>query len=1032
MNIKMSICLSLLLSVCFSLTAQQRTTYTIEGTVVDETSTPMPGVVVYTKDKITLGTSTDIDGKFSLKSTHGDMLVFSFVGFDKQEYLVTSEQRNLQIQLVPTSEMMEEVMVVGRGSTQRKISSVAAVTSVSAKELQLPTPSVANMLGGKVAGIITMQSSGEPGKNLAEFWVRGIGTFGANSSALVLIDGLEGNINSIDPADIESFSVLKDASATAVYGVRGANGVVLITTKRGEEGKLRINVRSNWSLSHLTRLPEYLRAYDYAQLANEAYEVRGEPAKYSNVELNVIRDGLDPDLYPDVSWQDEMINRNSFKQAYYASARGGGSIARYFVSLGLSDETAAYKVEKDNPAASNTGYKTYSFRSNLDINLTKSTVLYFGSEAYMSINNLPGQINTDYIWQSQASLTPLLFPVRYSTGQLPASGSSNGSTPPSVLINHTGKSSIINNSSLITLALNQDLAALTQGLTIRLQGAYNRWSYLEEHRSMMPALYRATTRNSRGNLVMKEQRAATNVSYSKSENSYRKYHFESTLNYDRAFADHRVGGLIYYYISDEQKTEDALNSLTAIPVRYQGVSSRLTYGFRDTYLLDVNFGYTGSENFMPGKQYGFFPSIALGWVPTSYEWVKNNIAWLDFFKIRGSYGTVGNDRIANYRFPYLTRVATGTGKPWGMASSLETVTVSQGGADNLMWEKALKSDIGVDVRLLNDRILFTVDYFNDQRDGIFQQRVQVPDYVGLTSREMPYGNVGKMRSWGSDGNISFRQDINKQMSFTIRANYTYSHNEVQNWEEAIKDYPYQELSGKPYWAVSGLQSLGFFKDADDVKYSPKQTFGEVMPGDLKYKDINGDGKIDSDDKVPLSNRAMYPLLMYGVGGEFNYKNLTFGILFKGTGQIDYFRNNLGYIPFYSGESGNIPVQFNDPSKRWIPKDYALVHGIDPALAENPNATIPRLQYGNNTNNSQLSDFWKGDARYLRLQEVTLNYNLRVKALQKIGISSLDLQLVGNNLWVWDKVKIFDPEQADKSGTVYPIPAVYTFQVYINL
>jgi hypothetical protein len=347
-----------------------------------------------------------------------------------------------------------------------------------------------------------------------------------------------------------------------------------------------------------------------------------------------------------------------------------------------------------------------------------------------------------------------------------------------------------------------------------------------------------------------------------------------------------------------------------------------------------------------------------------------------------------------------------------------------------MWERALKSDIGIDASFFDGRITFTVDYFNDQRNGIFQERIQIPDYIGLTNN--PYGNVGKMKSWGSDGNIAFSQEINKDMGFTVRANYTYSQNLVQNWEKLNEKYPYQELTGQPLSDVRGYQCLGFFKDEFDIAYSPKQTWGDVKPGDLKYKDINGDGKIDTEDMVPLSFRNMFPLIMYGAGGEFHYKDISLGFLFRGTGKTEYYRNALGYIPFHGGVTGNVPVQFNDPATRWIPMEYALEHGIDPALAENPNAILPRLQYGGNTNNNQTSDFWKGDASYLRLQEVTVNYSLKHNALKKIGIASVDLQLVGNNLYVWDKVKIFDPEQANRTGRVYPIPAVYSFQIYFNL
>ncbi|KAA6343045.1 TonB-dependent receptor SusC [termite gut metagenome] len=466
------------LSMCTTLSAQQRdsTAYVMEGTVSDAMET-LSGVSIIVKGKIG-GTVTDFNGKFSIKASRGEWLVFSFIGFESFEYLVTEEKKNLEIRLLEKSTQIEEVVVTGVG-TQRRISTLAAITTVDVKDLQVPAPSIANMLGGRVAGIVTMQSSGEPGKNLAEFWVRGIGTFGANSSALVLIDGLEGDINSIDPADIESFSILKDASATAVYGVRGANGVVLITTKRGEAGKLNIVGRANWSLSQLQRLPKYLRAYDYAQLANEAYELRGEKPRFNNTQLAIIEDGLDSDLYPDVDWQSEIVRPLSFKQTYYVSGRGGGEIASYFVSLGASDESAAYKAEKNNLRASNAGYDTYSFRINLDIDLTKTTELKFNSDAFMSINNRPGDISsTDYIWQSQAWLTPLIFPIQFSNGQFPGASVPGTNAPigasPYVVINHTGNTKLQEHQSHFSMTLEQKLDFITKGLKFRMLGAYDR------------------------------------------------------------------------------------------------------------------------------------------------------------------------------------------------------------------------------------------------------------------------------------------------------------------------------------------------------------------------------------------------------------------------------------------------------------------------------------------------------------------------------------------------------------------------------
>jgi len=1042
----------LALLVPFSDTLAQQQELAIAGTVVNQDGEPLSNVTVYVKDKATAGTTTDANGKFSINVIYGDRLVFSSVGYESFEHVAVESAANLTVTLSDKSESLDEVVVVGLGTSQRKISSVGAITTVDTKDLQSPAPSITNLLGGRAAGVISMQTSGEPGRNLAEFWVRGIGTFGANSSALVLIDGLEGDLNTLDPADIESFSILKDASATAVYGVRGANGVVLVTTKRGLVDRIQITARANTTLSRLNRLPQYLGAYEYAQLANEASVVRGEAPLYNETEMGIIRDGLDPDMYPDVNWQNEILRRNFWRQSYYVSGRGGSEVARYFLSLGGNSETAAYKVDKNSVYSSNVGYNTYNYRVNLNLNLTKTTEVFLGSDGFLSRLDQPGVANTDYIWGTQSRLTPVTIPTVYSNGLLPGRGLGDRSSP-YVMINRTGKATDQLFKGKATLALNQNLSGLLDGLKFRVQGAYDVNSYFKERRWVQPALYEATGRNYDGSLIMMERVQERSASYEQLTRQYRKFFLESVVNYDQKFGeDHRTSALIYYYLSDAKDTKDATNNLSAIPLRYQGVSSRLTYGFRDTYLLDVNFGYTGSENFQPGRQYGFFPSIALGWVPTSYKFIQERVPWLNYFKIRASYGTVGNDRITSIRFPYLTKVDQGSDNVWGLPG-IETINETRIGADNLAWERAIKSDLGIEGKLLNNQIDFVVDFFEDQRNGIFQQRVQVPEYVGVVSN--PFANVGRMKSSGADGNISYTTQLNPNFGFTVRGNFTYSKNVVQNWEQAYLEYPYLEYNGYPDGALRGFQAIGLFKDEDDIKYSPRQTFGTVLPGDIKYKDVNGDGVINNLDKVPLT-RSNYPLTMYGFGGEFRYKNLTLGVLFKGTGKTPFFyvgqsmqerveddwrawegrsqnvTNGMGYMPFFQGTEGNVLTLAADPRNRWIPREYALQQGIDLSLAENPNARFPRLQYGNNTNNSQLSTFWQGDARYLRLQEITLNYHVSPAFLKRVGITSMDLQFVGNNLYIWDQVKIFDPEQAAWNGRKYPIPTTYSVQVYLNL
>src|SRR5699024_9427703 len=493
--------------------------------------------------------------------------------------------------------------------------------------------------------------------------------------------------------------------------------------------------------------------------------------------------------------------------------------------------------------------------------------------------------------------------------------SGEGSSP-YVMINRTGKATEQWYKGKTTLSLDQDFSSILDGLKFRVQGAYDIHSRFTENRSVQPALYQSMGRNYDGSLIMKETVQERAASYSKDTRQYRKYHLESTLNWDQVFnEDHRTSALIYYYVSDAKNTKDATNNLTAIPLRYQGVSSRLTYGYRDTYLLDVNFGYTGSENFQPGRQYGFFPSVALGWVPTSYEFMQEKAPWLNYFKIRGSYGTVGNDRIINdVRFPYLTKANQGFSSVWGLGG-IETINETRIGADNLAWERAIKANIGIEGKLFDNKIDFVIDFFQDQRNGIFQQRVQVPEYVGVVTN--PYANIGRMKSSGADGNISYNTQISPDFGFTIRGNFTYSKNIVQNWEQAYMEYPYLEYSGFPNGSIRGYQAVGLFKDEDDVKYSPQQTFGTVLPGDIKYKDVNGDGVIDELDKVPLTH-SDYPLLMYGFGGEFRYKNLSLGVLFKGTGNTPFYYvgmpktyknvteiNGKGYMPFYNGTEGNV-------------------------------------------------------------------------------------------------------------------------------
>jgi len=1018
-------------------------TYNMGGIVSDEEG-PLPGVNVYLKGRATVGILTDMDGKFKIKAQKGEVLVFSFIGYRTVEFLVDKEDDKIEVTMVVSATELEEVVITALGNVERKISVTGAISTVKVEDLQVPATSIANMLGGRVAGVFTSLASGEPGRNISEFNVRGIGTFGANSAALVFIDGLEGDLNSIDPADVESFSVLKDAAATAVYGVRGANGVVLVTTKRGLAGRLRITGRANFAISSINKMPKYLRAYDYALLANEARVVRNEEIMYNDMELRLIKNHLDDDLYPDIDWQKETTKRNSFQHTYFLSGQGGAEAARYYVSLNASIQDAAYRVAPENTIRSGVGYNTYGFRMNLDIDLTKNTKLYFGNDGYLTMLTTPGRTNTNALWSAQANLTPITVPIRYSTGEIPSYNGSDGGISPYVQLNYTGVAKTQNYAGKSTLTIFHDFSYLLDNLKFRLQGAFDNSSTLYEVRTWQPELYLASGRTIWGELQRSRVSDAVNPWYGSGSNQSRKYVLESHLTWDKIIAnDHRVGALFYYNMSDYKTTAldniNAANSdLRALPIRYQMLSGQIKYSFQDTYFIDFNAGYTGSENFAPGRRFGFFPSVSGAYNPTQYEWVKETLPWLSLLKIRGSYGSVGNP-LSTYRFPFMTIMQTGlnlAGSPQGWGSTLDGVTELQFGANNLMWERTIKSNVGFELELFKSHFRLEVDFFNSHADDIFQQRETIPGYVGLIYSARPYGNVGSMRSYGSDGTISYTHDFTKDLNFTIRGNFSYAQNEVINWEQPPSRYPYQPRNGYPLYSVQGYIADGLFADEDDVKFSAVQTFGgyRVMPGDIKYKDINGDGVINSDDRVYLTTNPL-PNLVYGIMADVKYKNFSLGVRFYGRGNVPFFHvgsgYNTGYYPFVNGRTGNVLSEVADPSNRWVPKEYAESVGIDPSLAENPNAKYPRLSYGSNNNNTQLSTFWQNNARYLRLADVTLNYNLKASFLKTLGLSSVDVQLWCENLYVWSKIKDWDPEQAMFNGLAYPIPSRYTLQFYLN-
>lgn len=1003
----------------------------VAGIVLDEKGQELIGVSIRVKEKKAKGTISDFDGRFRLDDVSpNSTLIFSYVGYLTQEIKYSSSKLREKVVLKEKINEFDEVVVTGRG-TERKISVVGAVTNVKPADLQVPAVSVSNMLGGRVPGIIAVTRSGEPGNNFSEFWIRGISTFGASQSALILIDGIEGNLNDLDPADIESFTILKDASATAVYGTRGANGVVVITTKRGKAGKLSINFKTNATYSYSPRMPKYADAFDYATLANEARAVRGDDPIYTSAELDLFKTGLDPDLYPNVNWQDVILKDHVWNNQHHLSASGGGQNARYYLSLGVLNSEAIFKRDKSASKHNvNVDYHKYNFRANIDANLTRTTELSLNLETTIKTQNAPGDgRNNNALWSAQANLPPTIVPIKYSNGQLPTYGTNVDEMSPYVRLNYTGYTTDESYTTKTNLGLKQQLDKITPGLFVTALFSFKMNGVHYINRYMNPDLYYADPKNGRysdGSLKTVRKVEKKDMSAVQSSESSRELYFEATANYNRLFNNmHRVSGLIHFYRQELKNSEwgggGGSGLLSAIPKRYQAISGRATYSYKDIYLLETNLGYTGSENFNKDSRYGWFPSIALGWIPSQYDTFKKMFPSINYLKFRASYGKVGNDRL-NIRFPYLTTIAGGNSGPWGGSA----VSESQIGSLNLQWEESIKRNFGIDLRMFDDKLDFVIDFFHTKTTGIFQKRANVPDEAGL-SNVLPYTNIGGMKSWGTDGTLAYTETFNKDMALTIRGNLTYAKNKVLYWEQAGVNYPYQSYVGVPYGVQRGLIALGLFTDEDDILSSPKQTFMDnVRPGDIKYKDVNGDGVIDDDDNVPLSYSNI-PQIQYGFAADFNYKNFRVSALFEGVTKVEYFLGGTGYYPFAYESRGNLLTIAADQANRWTPASYSGTKET-----ENPNARFPRLTYGENKNNNRSSTFWLANGQYIRLKNVEVSYRFANQWLKtRVGVSSATLSLIGENLHVWDKVKLWDPAQASKNGSEYPLQRLYTIQLNLT-
>ena len=998
---------------------------TVRGIVSDQAGLPLPGVTILEKGT-TNGTVTNSNGEFSLPiSSATDSLQFSFVGMKTKKVAVEGKSI-FNIELEEESVGIEEVVAVGYG-TQRKVSVIGSISSVKTSELNVGgVSSVSNVLAGRVAGLIGIQRSGEPGQDVSEFWIRGISTFGANAGALILIDGIDrgkGSLNELAPEDIESFSILKDATATAIYGARGANGVVLINTKRGLEGKISISTNFKTTVETLPRLPKYIDAYDYIQLANEAQIVRGNKPIYTSEVNSIVKYNMDPDLYPNVNWQDEILKNSTTGLQGNINVSGGGKLAKYYMSGFYRTNDAIYKQTGMEKYNTNVRRDQYSFRSNVDVDVSPTTTVSLLLSAKLIDLNRPGIGTTSSIWAAQANFTPLTVPVRYSNGQLPAYGIGQTSRSPSVLLNHTGYHTDRSNTIESLLSLKQNFDFITKGLNATVSLSFDNFNQHHTSRTKMPDLFFASDRNwNTGELITTKTVVATPMSFGTSSYGIRTIYLEAKTDYERVFKEkHRLGAMFLYNQKDWSRT-DITDEIGSIPYKNQGIAGRITYSFDDIYFAEANFGYNGSENFPKGQRFGFFPSFALGYVISNYAFIKEKMPYLEMFKFRYSYGLVGNDQISGTRFPYLTYVnMSALGYSFGDQPTYSGgVAESRLGSTGLVWENAIKQNLGIDINLWGS-LDMTVDVFMDHRNNIFMRRATLPGTIGAISDI--YGNVGKMKSWGVDGTAAYTKTIGK-VSMEVRGNFTLTRDKIVDYDEVIPRFPYLGRKGTSNNITRGLISLGLFKDDDDVKNSPQQ-YGKVYPGDIKYKDVNGDGVINSYDIVPIGNSNI-PKIQYGLASNFNWNGFDLNVFFRGAAEVDYFMGGAGYYPFSGGATGNVLTIVNKQENRWTPASYSG----DPAT-ENPNARFPRLTYGYNDNNNRNSTYWLADASYLRLKTLEIGYSLPTNLISKLKLTQCRISILGDNLHVWDKVKLWDPEQASSNGAVYPLNRAYTATLQLS-
>ena len=972
----------------------QAQTIDIKGTVVDETGIGLTGATIIVQGK-TGGVSADVDGNFTIKAAIGEKLQISFIGYATQVVDV-KDNKFLTIAMEPDSKALEEVVVVGYGQ-QKKASVVGAISVVSTKELkQSPTANVTNALAGKLPGLVTVQTTGEPGADNSDLYIRGISTFTGSQKPLILVDGIERDFKYMSVQEIESISILKDASATAVYGVRGANGVVLVTTKRGQEGKPHVTLNADFGFQSPTRMFDMVNSYEMAVLSNEYHVNNGNNPIFSQEELNAYRYGTDPYHYPNINWADELIKNTAPQQQYNLTISGGNQTAKYFVMVGMLNQRGLYKFENYNADFNtNISYQKYNFRTNADFKISPFLSAKVNLAGVLGMKHQPKE-SAETVFDRIRVANPNRAPIKNPDGTW--STREKTSFNPVAEILDGGYSDQKETAITATVGMKADFSKILKGLSANIDFSFDFNNTFEQRRTRSNDFFQFNEDGTYTRLY-----EGSKLGYGWGLNVYEtRYNFEPSISYANTFNDiHEITGLLLYNQSERLIKDD--NSLKRLPYRRMGIVGRVTYGFKSKYFAEFNAGYNGSENFAPGNRFGFFPAGSVGYLISQEDFWKSDI--VSYLKFRLSCGLVGNDAIGDVdRFLYMSLYKDAEGPRFGYPNAAGTSGLAElrMGNENLTWEKSTKYNFGIDAKFFKDQLSFTVDAFYEYRRDILTSLSTIPTIYGFSSIVTNDGEVSN-RGFEVDG--MWRGRIGKDFFYNVGGNMSFARNKIEKIPESPQKYDYKYSQGNRIGQPYGRISLGLFQSEEEIlRHADQQN--PVSPGDIKYLDINGDGIIDDNDQYPIGHPQV-PEIFFGGTLGFSWKGFDLAALFQGAANSSYNFLTGQNMPFWNENNTPLAVWMD----RWTP--------------ENRDAKYPRM--AESSNNRHTSSFWQIDNKYLRLKSLEVGYTIPERLTRKVGIDVFRVYANGVNLLTWDNIKVYDPENYVKgSGRAYPMMRVVNF------